>query len=193
MSSGLFRIGRWCFRHRRIVVAGWARPDRAPGGRRAQREAADDERVQHPGNPVPAGARPVEPEVPRHRRRAGTGRLLCARAGDAHRPRSPPGSRGDTGRAAKASSGRGRHGSLSALAPCRRTGRIAYAIVAYPVPVANVTSAAQTALLNSGGPAKAAGITVNFGGRSRRPTRRPTPKSSASSSRSSFSSSASAR
>ncbi len=45
-----------------------------------------------------------------------------------------------------------------------KDGRIAYAVVAYPVAVANVTSRAQTALLNSGGPAKAAGITVDFGG-----------------------------
>jgi hypothetical protein len=36
--------------------------------------------------------------------------------------------------------------------------------VAYPVAVADVTTQAQTALLDSGGPAKAAGITVNFGG-----------------------------
>ncbi len=42
--------------------------------------------------------------------------------------------------------------------------QIAYATVAYPVAVADVTPKAQTALLNSGGPAKAAGITVNFGG-----------------------------
>jgi RND superfamily putative drug exporter len=43
-------------------------------------------------------------------------------------------------------------------------GRIAYANVAYPVAVANVTPHAVSALLASGGPAKAAGITVNFGG-----------------------------
>ncbi|HEX3332774.1 MAG TPA: MMPL family transporter [Acidimicrobiales bacterium] len=45
-----------------------------------------------------------------------------------------------------------------------KSGRIAYAVVAYPVPVANVTTAAKNALLDSGGPAEAAGITVNFGG-----------------------------
>jgi uncharacterized membrane protein YdfJ with MMPL/SSD domain len=44
------------------------------------------------------------------------------------------------------------------------SGRIAYAIVAYPVPVANVTTAARNALLNSGGPAEAAGISVDYGG-----------------------------
>ncbi len=43
-------------------------------------------------------------------------------------------------------------------------GQIAYAVMAYPVAVADVTTQAQTALLDSGGPAKAAGITVNFGG-----------------------------
>ncbi len=45
-----------------------------------------------------------------------------------------------------------------------KDGRIAYAVVAYPVAVSDVTSKAQTALLDSGGPAKAAGIQVNFGG-----------------------------
>src|SRR6202000_2990797 len=39
-----------------------------------------------------------------------------------------------------------------------------YATVAYPVAVADVTTKSQGALLDSGGPAKAAGITVNFGG-----------------------------
>ena len=45
-----------------------------------------------------------------------------------------------------------------------KDGRIAYATVAYPVAAANVTPAAKTALLHSGGPAAAAGITVNYGG-----------------------------
>ena len=45
-----------------------------------------------------------------------------------------------------------------------KNGQIAYAVVAYPVAVADVTSHAQTALLDSGGPAKAVGVTVNFGG-----------------------------
>ena len=45
-----------------------------------------------------------------------------------------------------------------------KDGRIAYATVAYPVAAANVTPAAKSALLHSGGPAAAAGITVNYGG-----------------------------
>ena len=45
-----------------------------------------------------------------------------------------------------------------------KNGQIGYAVVAYPVAVADVTTKAQTALLDSGGPARAAGITVNFGG-----------------------------
>ena len=44
-----------------------------------------------------------------------------------------------------------------------RNRQIAYATVAYPVAVTDVTPKAQTALLDSGGPAKA-WITVNFGG-----------------------------
>ena len=45
-----------------------------------------------------------------------------------------------------------------------RSGRIAYAIVAYPVPVSDITASARQALLDSGKPAEAAGIAVNFGG-----------------------------
>jgi putative drug exporter of the RND superfamily len=45
-----------------------------------------------------------------------------------------------------------------------KDGRIAYATVAYPVAAPNVSPAAKTALLHSGGPATAAGITVNYGG-----------------------------
>ena len=44
------------------------------------------------------------------------------------------------------------------------SGKIAFSIVAYPVPVAEVTASAKTALLDTGGPAKAAGMQVNIGG-----------------------------
>jgi putative drug exporter of the RND superfamily len=44
------------------------------------------------------------------------------------------------------------------------SGKIAFATVAYPVAVGNVTTAAKNALLHSGGPAKAAGLHVNIGG-----------------------------
>jgi uncharacterized membrane protein YdfJ with MMPL/SSD domain len=45
-----------------------------------------------------------------------------------------------------------------------RSEQIAYATVAYPVDVSHVTDAAKHALLHSGGPAKQAGIAVNYGG-----------------------------
>ena len=44
------------------------------------------------------------------------------------------------------------------------SGRIALSIVSYPVPVAEVTPSAKAALLDTGGPARAAGIDVNIGG-----------------------------
>ena len=44
------------------------------------------------------------------------------------------------------------------------SGRIALSMVAYPVPVAEVTPSAKAALLDTGGPARAAGIDVNIGG-----------------------------
>jgi putative drug exporter of the RND superfamily len=44
------------------------------------------------------------------------------------------------------------------------SGKIAFATVAYPVAVGNVTTAAKNALLHSGGAAKAAGLHVNIGG-----------------------------
>ncbi len=45
-----------------------------------------------------------------------------------------------------------------------RDGRIALSTVAYPVPVSDITAEARNALLDSGGPAEAAGISVNYGG-----------------------------
>jgi RND superfamily putative drug exporter len=56
-----------------------------------------------------------------------------------------------------------------------RNGQIAYATVAYPVAVADVSAASQTALLDSGGPARAAGITSTSAGRSPRPAPRAIP------------------
>jgi RND superfamily putative drug exporter len=44
------------------------------------------------------------------------------------------------------------------------SGKIAFSIVAYPVAVGNVTTAAKNALLHSGSAAKAAGLRVNIGG-----------------------------
>jgi putative drug exporter of the RND superfamily len=44
------------------------------------------------------------------------------------------------------------------------SGKIAFSTVAYPVAVGNVTTGAKSALLDSGGPAKAAGLKVNIGG-----------------------------
>ena len=45
-----------------------------------------------------------------------------------------------------------------------KDGRIAFAVVGYPVAASDVSTSAQKALLAAGAPAKAAGIAVNFGG-----------------------------
>ena len=163
MSSGLARIGRWCFRRRRIVLAGWlvliallaavalsvkqptTNAFNIPGTESQQ--ALDLLNQKFPGTGGAQAQVVFSVSAPRTLEDAGTRKAVEATLGEL---RKLPQVVGVTDPY--------QQGTVS------KSGRIAYAIVAYPVPVANVTSAAQSALLDSGGPAKAAGITVNFGG-----------------------------
>jgi putative drug exporter of the RND superfamily len=163
MSSVLYRLGRWCFARRRYVLAAWlvviaalavvavavkqpANNSFAVPGTESQR-ALDLLDQKFPGTggaqaqvvfSVPAGTSLTAPTE--HQ---------AVEATVAQLRRLPQ--------------------VVDVLDPYQtgtvsRSGRIAYAVVAYPVAVADVTAQAQTALLDSGGPARAAGITVNFGG-----------------------------
>ncbi len=163
MASGLYRLGRWSFRHRALVLVAWlvllvgmavlattvkqptSNSFTIPGTQSQQ--ALDLLNEKFPGTggtqaqivfSVPAPETLANPQ----RRQAIEATLAQLRKDPQVELVTDP----------------FQAGTVS------KNGRIAYATVAYPVPVGNVTSAAKNALLDSGGPAKAAGITVNFGG-----------------------------
>jgi putative drug exporter of the RND superfamily len=163
MASGLYRLGRWSFRHRALVLVAWlvllvgmavlATTVKQPTtntftipGTQSQ-QALDLLNEKFPGTggtqaqvvfSVPAPEMLTDPQ----HRQAIEATLAQLRKDPQVELVTDP----------------FQSGTVS------KDGRIAYATVAYPVPVGNVTSAARNALLDSGGPAKAAGITVNFGG-----------------------------
>jgi uncharacterized membrane protein YdfJ with MMPL/SSD domain len=159
----LYRLGRWCFAHRRIVLAAWvigivvlavvaigvkqptSNSFTVPGTQSQQ--ATDLLDTKFPGT---GGAQAqVVFSVPAGQSLTSSADRQAVESTVAQLRKLPQ--------------------VVSVMDPYQtgtvsKNGQIAYATVAYPVAVADVSTASQTALLDSGGPAKAAGITVNFGG-----------------------------
>ena len=163
MSSALFRLGKWSYHRRRLVLAGWVvviavlavlainlnQPTNnsltIPGTQSQQ--ALDLLNQKFPGQ---GGAQAqVVFSVPSPETLTGPSHRQAIEATVAQLRKLPQ---------VVGVTDPFQAGTVS------KDGRIAFAVVAYPVAVADVTSHAQTALLASGGPAKAGGITVNFGG-----------------------------
>jgi putative drug exporter of the RND superfamily len=163
MSAALYRLGRWCFQRRRYVLAAWLlaivvlavvainvkQPTNnsftIPGTQSQQAINLLNEKFPGTGG---AQAQVVFSVPAPKTLTAGTERqALEATLAELHKLPQVVGVTDPY-----------QTGTVS------KNGRIAYAVVAYPVAVANVTTSAQNALLASGGPAKAAGIDVNFGG-----------------------------
>jgi RND superfamily putative drug exporter len=163
MSSGLFRIGNWCFRHRRWVLCAWAVVIVVLAVVAINVKQPTSNAFSIPGTESQQALNLLDQKFP------GTG---GAQAQVVFSVASP----GTLTESADRQAVEATVAELKKLpqvvgvtdpfqtGTVSKDGRIAYAIVAYPVPVANVTSHAQSALLASGGPAKAAGISVNFGG-----------------------------
>jgi RND superfamily putative drug exporter len=163
MSSGLFRIGNWCFRHRRWVLLGWAIVIVVLAVVAINVKQPTTNAFSIPGTESQQALNLLDQKFP------GTG---GAQAQVVFSVPSP----------GNLTEGADRQAIEATVAELKtvpqvvgvtdpfqtgtvsQNGRIAYAVVAYPVPVADVTSHAQSALLASGGPAKASGIAVNFGG-----------------------------
>ena len=163
MSSLLYRIGQACFRHRRVVLAVWIVVIAGLAVLAVSVKQPTTDSFTIPGTESQQALNLLDEKFP------GTG------GAQAQAVFSVPAGQSLTTSAH-------REAIESTLAQLRKlpqvvsvsdpfstgtiskNGQIAYAVVAYPVAVADVTAHAQTALLDSGGPAKAAGVTVNFGG-----------------------------
>jgi putative drug exporter of the RND superfamily len=163
MSSALFRLGRGCYRHRRLVVAGWVVAIAVLAVLAVTLKQPTSKSLSIPGTQSQQALDLLDQKFP------GTGGAQAQVVFSVPTPHTltDPSQR----QAVEATLAQLRalpqvvhvtdpfqSGTVS------QDGRIAYAVVAYPVAVADVTSQSQAALLGSGGPAKAAGITVNLGG-----------------------------
>ena len=163
MSSLLFRVGRWCSDHRRLVVVGWVVAIAALAVLAASVKKPTTNSVTVPGTESQRAIDLLNQKFP------GAG---GAQAQVVFSVRAPGTLTDPAHRQAietTLTQLRNLPQAVSVTDPFKtgtiaRDGRIAFAVVGYPVAVADVSSHSQAALLASGGPAKAAGITVNFGG-----------------------------
>lgn len=163
MSSGLFRLGGWCYRHRRLVLAGWVALIAVLAVVALNVKQPTTNTFSIPGTESQQALDLLNQKFP------GTGGAQAQVVFSVPSPKAltDPSER----RAVEATLAQLRTlpqvvgvTDPYATGTVSKNGRIAYAVVAYPVPVANVTTRAQSALLDSGAPAKAAGVTVDFGG-----------------------------
>ena len=163
MSSGLFRIGNWCFRHRRWVLCAWAVVIVVLAVVAINVKQPTSNAFSIPGTESQQALNLLDQKFP------GTGGAQAQVVFSVASPGTLTGSADRQAIEATVAELKKLPQVVGVTDPFQtgtvsKDGRIAYAVVAYPVPVANVTSQAQSALLASGGPAKAAGIAVNFGG-----------------------------
>jgi putative drug exporter of the RND superfamily len=163
MSSLLYRIGEWCYRRRRLVVAGWVVILAVLAVLAVSLKQPTTDSVTIPGTESQHALNLLDQKFP------GTGGAQAQVVFSVSAPETLTDSAHRQAVESTLTELRKLPQVVQVTDPFQagtisKNGRIAYAVVAYPVAVANVTSHSQSALLASGGPAKAAGITVNFGG-----------------------------
>jgi uncharacterized membrane protein YdfJ with MMPL/SSD domain len=151
MASRLDVLGRWCFRHRRAVLAGWLVLIVGLGALATSVKKPTTSEFTIPGTQAQKALDLLDHHFP------GTG------GAQAQVVFSVPDTETLTGARQKAPqvvtvSDPYTSGTISA------SKQIAYATVAYPTDAGKVSSPAKNALLHSGGPAERAGIDVNYGG-----------------------------
>jgi putative drug exporter of the RND superfamily len=163
MSSALYRLGRWCFRRRRYVLAAWVLVIVVLAVVAINVKQPTTNAFTIPGTQSQQALDLLDQKFP------GTGGAQAQVVFSVPAPGSLTGAKEHQAVESTVAELRKLPQVVAVTDPyttgtVSKDGRIAYAIVAYPVAVGSVTTTAQNALLDSGGPAKAAGITVNFGG-----------------------------
>ncbi len=163
MASGLYRLGRWCFRHRALVLVAWLVVLVAVAVLATTFKQPTSTSFTIPGTQSQQALDLLNEKFP------GTGGTQAQVVFSVPSPETLTDS--SHRQAIETTLAQLRKDPQVVLVTdpfqagtVSKDGRIAYATVAYPVPVGSVTTAARNALLDSGGPAKASGIAVNFGG-----------------------------
>src|ERR1700761_2329288 len=163
VSALLYRLGRWCFTRRRYVLAGWVVVIAVLAVVAVAVKQPTSDSFSVPGTESQKALNLLDQKFP------GTGGAQAQVVFSVPAGRSLASPADHQAVEATVAQLHKLPQVVGVLDPYQSgtvsgNGQIAYAVVAYPVAVADVKPAAVTALLDSGGPARAAGITVNFGG-----------------------------
>ncbi len=163
MADGLYALGAWTFAHRRIVLGFWVVLLVVVGGLSMTYSRPPSTQFSIPGTQSQQAIDLLEQKFPAA---AGASARIVFAAPAGHRLTEP-----GLKAAVEATLARAKAagqvevvtdpyvgGTISA------DGRIAYADAIYPVPVASISNASKVALEQSARPARAAGITVAYGG-----------------------------
>ncbi len=163
MGSILFRLGRWCHRHRWGVIVVWLVLVLGMAALAGLVKQPTTNAISIPGTQAQEALDLLNKEFPG----AGGAQAQVVFSVPAHETLTSPAARQAI---EETLAGIRKDPQVFAVTDpfqvgtVSKSGRIAYAIVAYPVPVSDITASARQALLDSGKPAEAAGIAVNFGG-----------------------------
>jgi len=163
MAQGLYAVGAWTFRHRRIVVGFWVVLLCVVGGLSQAFARPPSTQFSIPGTQSQEAIDLLNQKFPAA---AGASARIVFAAPAGHRLTEP-----QLASAVQATLARVRAaGQVEAvtdpyvLRTISADGRIAYADAVYAVPVAQISDASKAALEASARPARTAGITVAFGG-----------------------------
>ncbi len=163
MANGLYALGAWTFRHRRIVVGFWVVLLFVVGGLSQTFARPPSTQFSIPGTQSQEAIDLLNQKFPAA---AGAAARIVFEAPTGHRLTEPP-----LRSAVEATLARARvAGQVVAVTDpfamdtISTNGRIAFADAIYSVPVAGIAEASKTALERSAEPAHAAGIAVAFGG-----------------------------
>ncbi len=163
MTEGLYTLGAWTFRHRRIVVGFWVVLLFVVGGLSQAFARPPSTQFSIPGTQSQEAIDLLNQKFPAA---AGASARIVFAAPAGHRLTEPQLTSAVESTLARVKAA----GQVEAVTDpyVMRTistdGRIAYADAIYAVPVAEISDASKAALEASARPARAAGITVAFGG-----------------------------
>ena len=122
MSAALFRLGKWSYHRRRLVLAGWVVVIAVLAVLAINLNQPTNNSLTIPGTQSQQALDLLNQKFPGPGRGPGPGGVLRPRSRDPDQPVPPPGHRGHRGRAAQAPPGGGRHRPVPGRHGLHRTG-----------------------------------------------------------------------
>ncbi|MFD0684526.1 MMPL family transporter [Actinomadura fibrosa] len=165
MATSLYRIGRWAFRRRRLVIALWLGVLVLAGVAAAMAPAAQDEDLSMPGTESQKAFDLLDERFPQSNAQGAEARLVF-QAPDGQKVTAGP-NRAAVERALGSLDGGGQVASVTDPyedGAVSRDGTIAYSTIAYSADAVDLTAPAKSALEDAAATARDAGLTVEIGG-----------------------------